>query len=369
MNYIYLSYYTYCENYVYVVDFYMYFKNSAHNVIGIMTKYWKKWFIENRAGNDSYFLSKDIYFKGKKKRIRVKCQGKPPDALDIELIVLSHINEVREKAKTTRAALASDYYELQYLSMKLMQTFEAIVVTAQIFLSFLPIHEQEIYKQQFGMRYIHGTTSIEGNTLSLQQVRDLIEYDTIPQGKSKREVFEVSNFEKVLEYRNTYKGKVTLSFIKKLHDLIIRGAGEVEPGAFRRHDQTMIVGYDYPLCPSVLIEEELQRLIDDYYTKLRNRSHPFEQAVLFHLNFETIHPFGDGNGRVGREIFNYMITKEGYPPMLFLGEERETYISALKAGNNNKYQDMVGMFINMYLNRYSSVLMEFESKNHMSTGR
>ena len=263
-----------------------------------------------------------------------------------------------EKAKSTRVFLTSHYYELHYISLELMQTFEKIAVTAQIMFHFLPIHEQAIYKQQFEMKYIHGTTSIEGNTLSLQQVRDLIEYDAIPQGKSKREIFEVSNFEKVLEYRNAYKGKITLSFIKKLHDFIIRGTGEVEAGAFRRTDDIAIVGYDFSQCPSLLIEEQLQQIIDDYYSKLQSKCHPFEQAVIFHLHFETIHPFDDGNGRVGREIFNYMITKEGYPPMLFLGEERELYISALKAGNSDKFQDMVGMFIDMYLNRYHSLLIE-----------
>ena len=136
----------------------------------------------------------------------------------------------------------------------------------------------------------------------------------------------------------------------------MKETGKVELGSFRRSDDIVILGYDFLLCPSLLIEEQLQDLIDDYYTKLRNRYHPFEQAILFHLNFETIHPFGDGNGRVGREIFNYMITKESYPPMLFLGEERDTYISALKAGNDKKYHDMVEMFIDMYLNRYHSML-------------
>lgn len=136
----------------------------------------------------------------------------------------------------------------------------------------------------------------------------------------------MSNFEKVLKYRNTYKGKVILPFIKKLHEFIMREAGEVEPRSFRRNNDIAILGYNFSLCPSLLIEEQFQHLIDGYYTKIRSRYHSFEQAVLFHLNFETIHPFGDGNGRVGREILNYMITKEGYPPMLFLGEERGIYL-------------------------------------------
>jgi len=335
--------------------------------MGIMTEYWKKWFLENRTGTDLYYLSKDIYFKGKKKRIRIKCQGNPPNISDIEHIVASHINEIVEKAEVARVTLASDYYELQYIPVELMQAFEKISVAVQISLDLLLIHEQEIYKRQFGMRYIHGTTSIEGNTLSLQQVHDLLEFDVIPQAKSKKEVFEVNNVEKVLEYRNVYKGKVTLSFIKKLHEIIMRGVGEVGPGAFRRNDDVVILGYDFSLCPSLLIEEQLQYLINDYYTKLQSKYHPFEQAVLFHLNFETIHPFEDGNGRVGREIFNHMITKEGYPPMLFLGEEREAYISALKAGNDNQNQNLVNTFMDMYLMCYDSVLMCLKPKNHPST--
>jgi Fic family protein len=102
----------------------------------------------------------------------------------------------------------------------------------------------------------------------------------------------------------------------------------------------------------------LQQHIDTYYTNVRKRHHPFEQAALFHLTFETIHPFSDGNGRVGREIFNYMITKEGYPPMLFLGGEREAYIAALKAGDEENYGSMVGQLIEMYMALYRSVIDE-----------
>ena len=321
-----------------------------------MDGYWKKWFIEERAGTNSSFLSKDIYFKGKRKRIRITCEGNPKEQSDIEHIISSHLNEVVKKAENARMALVSDYYFLQYIQIEAMEYFEKITTTVQIFLDFLPVHEQEIYKKQFGMRYIHGTTSIEGNTLSLQQVSDLLELQLTPHAKSKREVFEVSNFEKVLEYRNTSKGKVTLAFIKKLHELAMRETGEADPGVFRQNDNTFIIGYDFSVCPSILIEEQLQHIIDDYYAKASSNYHPFELAVLFHLHFEMIHPFSDGNGRVGREIFNYMITKEGYPPMLFLGEERERYISALKHGNAERYEDMVRILMGMYLGLYLSAL-------------
>lgn len=56
-----------------------------------------------------------------------------------------------------------------------------------------------------------------------------------------------------------------------------------------------------------------------YYDSLQNKAHPFEAAVIFHYEFEAIHPFTDGNGRVGREVFNYMLMREKFPKLLFLG--------------------------------------------------
>lgn len=71
-----------------------------------------------------------------------------------------------------------------------------------------------------------------------------------------------------------------------------------------------------------------------------------------------IHPFTDGNGRVGREVLNYMLKKFDYPRLLFLGHEREDYINALKLGNIGKYQDMVNVLGNLIITQRLNIFRE-----------
>ena len=134
--------------------------------------------------------------------------------------------------------------------------------------------------------------------------------------------------------------------------------GSNSAGVFRRIDGVCIAGCDLPVTPAVLIEEELEDLIDRYYEQLDNGVHPFEAAVMFHYDFEMIHPFTDGNGRVGREIFNYMLKKCGYPRLLFFGAERPKYIQSLKSGNNVKYAEMITVFADLISEQRYNILAE-----------
>ena len=127
----------------------------------------------------------------------------------------------------------------------------------------------------------------------------------MPNGKSLREINEVQNFKQVKLYRDKYRGKVSIDFIRTLHSLIMNNIDVNSAGAFRRTDDIWIQGCDIRVTPAELIEEELSSAIDRYYERIEVRSiHPFEAAVLFHFDFELVHPFTDGNGRVGREIFH-----------------------------------------------------------------
>jgi Fic family protein len=71
-----------------------------------------------------------------------------------------------------------------------------------------------------------------------------------------------------------------------------------------------------------------------------------------------IHPFTDGNGRVGREIFNYMLKKGGYPRLLFLGADREKYINSLQLGNEEKHDQMIEVFYSLIYEQRYHILTE-----------
>ena len=74
-----------------------------------------------------------------------------------------------------------------------------------------------------------------------------------------------------------------------------------------------------------------------WYEKERYKIHPLELAFKFHHKFEMIHPFADGNGRVGRMLLNYILLKEGYFPIIIRKNQREKYIKALDAADRGKY--------------------------------
>lgn len=245
-----------------------------------------------------------------------------------------------------------------HLNAEQLKTIEHIKHAYQAFTSLLTVNEIQAYEQKFEINYVQGTNTIEGNTLTVNQTADLLINGFTPEGKSLREINEIQNFKKVKTYRAKYRGKTTLDFIKTLHMLIMDNIDLDTAGEFRRNDNIGIAGYELMVTPAILIEQELQRAINEYYEEINNKGHPFETATLFHYKFEMIHPFTDGNGRVGREIFNYMLSKQGYPKLLFIGSDRQTYIKSLKHGNENQFTEMITIFANLISKQHHPALIE-----------
>jgi len=276
-------------------------------------------------------------------------------ALDLEL-----------RAVKKKADLSASRYKVDYLSRDDVRGIEEIRYIYTLFRELMTVNEVEEYEKNFEIHYIHGTTAIEGNTLSLEEAYALYNTGKLPDGKSLREINEVQNFRKVVRYRNSYRGNVGLNFIREVHALIMDNIDMESAGTFRRTDDIMIVGRSERVCPHVVIEEELKRAIDDYYSALKEGKYPFEQAVLFHHRFEAIHPFTDGNGRVGREMLNYMLTSAGFPRLLFVGgKERERYIDSLNMGDKEKYREMVQAFVNLIVEQRKKKMIEKTIKERL----
>jgi len=291
-----------------------------------------------------YYLVKDIKINGKKTKITKNIGTQKPTEEEQQQLSEKYAYEIENKALEKEAKINSEKYKAKYLEKKLIETLETIRGLYKKYTKLLTVDESQVYEQNFEIMYVQGTTAIEGNTLTLSQTHDLLINEILPDGKTLREVNEVQNFKKVKEYRAQYNNKVTLEFIKELHKLIMNNIDHHSAGSFRRIDSLAISGCELAVTPSMLIESELIGIINNYYQALNNKNHPFEEAILFHYNFEMIHPFTDGNGRVGREILNYMLRKSGYPRLLFLGTERVNYIKMLKLANEENYKAMITNF-------------------------
>jgi len=305
-----------------------------------------------------YFLVKSVQVGSKRSKAKKYLGTVPPTGKDKARLSAEFAAEMEFRVAKRKGELSLGVYHADYLPRETLLEVERVRSIYGSVLGFLTTNEVQAYEDKFEVTYIQGTTSIEGNTLTHAQAENLLLHDLPPQGKSLREINEVQNFKKVVAYRNSYTRKVTVGFIRNLHSLIMDNIDRETPGTFRRRDDLGIAGCDLAVTPAAQIEEELEQIIAGYYGALDTGKHPFEQAALFHYNFEMIHPFTDGNGRVGREILNYMLTRSHYPRLLFLGKDRSRYIGALKEGNIEDYSEMVATFAQLIVEQRLRILEE-----------
>ena len=306
---------------------------------------------QHLKSSEIYYLVKDVRVKERTLKVRDRIgKTQPTQQEELELISTPNIN-LEVKAFNKKVTLSKGQVKARYLKLDDLLKLERTKYWREFFSLFLTTSEEQYFEELGEVDYVHGTTAIEGNTFTIQQVDDLLRKGVSPSGKSLREVNEVQNYLKVREYRESYGGRVTIPFIRRLHTLVMDKIEAQSAGTFRRIDYIGIRGVDDAVTPAILIEGELQRIIGEYYKNLKMGWSPFEEAVLFHYRFEMIHPFTDGNGRVGREVLNHMLTRAGYPRLIFTKTGREEYIDALHQGNRGLFEPMVSKFVGLLMDR------------------
>lgn len=183
--------------------------------------------------------------------------------------------------------------------------------------------------------------AIEGNSFTVDETRTLKErgLGMIPQGKPLVEAFEMlDHFRAYEEMVRTVEAPLTEDYIKHLHFLLTehtiayRHAGAL-PGEYTDHD--MCAGDTIFGDHEVLIARVPQLLTQVEQALAGGRWHPMEAAAIFHGHFEWLHPFRDGNGRLGRLLCNKILLRYNLPILIVTQEQREEYLSCMKAFRND----------------------------------
>ena len=183
----------------------------------------------------------------------------------------------------------------------------------------------------FKTEYAYHMIAIEGNTLSLREVRLIIEHGLTIGSHSLREHLEAVNIPKALEYIIESAGrkrKLRVEDILALHSLAMRSIDKAEPGRFRS-GYVAISGSKYLPPPAYevpfLVEQMVEHLNSNPF-----KLDPVELAFKAHLWLVSIHPFRDGNGRVARLLMGLILLRGGYPPAIIRKEHRRRYLTVLE---------------------------------------
>jgi len=233
------------------------------------------------------------------------------------------------------------------------------------------INETEIPEQVF------NSNAIENSTLSLEETEKILLQIDLDRYASEREIFEAKNLAKVvlLISEKAKKEELSLSVILSLHKILLTGIRDEIAGRFRKKGEYAKVGSHIGLDPE-LIEEKLEKIIIEYKSNISENI--IKRLAKLHLNLESIHPFVDGNGRIGRVINNYVLVREGYVPINIKFIDRVKYYEAFREfddkGETKIMEEIIGKAIcNSYYKRITYLegkeivsLLEYAKRKKLS---
>ena len=218
--------------------------------------------------------------------------------------------------------------------------------------------EVERLRDEFLVEYTYNSNAIEGNTLTLQETAMVLKGVTIDQKPLKDHLEAIGHRDAFRYVENLVKGKTALSeyTIRSIHSLVLIDRPE-DKGVFRRIPVRIMGAFHEPPQPYMV-----EPMINDLLIKHGERKasmHLIEAIALFHLDFEGIHPFIDGNGRTGRLLMNLELMQNGYPAIDVKFTDRRRYYEAFDAyyrnQNANAMIQLIAEYVDGRLGTYLTV--------------
>jgi len=218
----------------------------------------------------------------------------------------------------------------------------------------LKLTDKDILKkirETFLIKYTYNTNASEGNTITLKETELILKKGIIPESHSLREVYEIENTVRAYDYIENYKEELNHKFILKLHELVTEKtlANKKNEGRYRLKEQNVSMGGSKYFPPKG--GRQIKRLISDIIEKYNKcKLSLIEKMILFHSAFIAIHPFIDGNGRVSRLIFNWMLLRENLFPIDFPSENHIEYTNLMETSRDGDSIPLANYLFDKILN-------------------
>lgn len=210
--------------------------------------------------------------------------------------------------------------------------------------------------------HVYNSNAIENSTLTLEETEKILLQLDLDRYVTEREIFEAKNLARVMEYLegNTDK-KLTDKSILLFHKMLLGNIGDDIAGRWRTGNEWVRVGTHIGADPAE-VQKLIKAAIKTFYAASEDSI--ITRIARFHLEFEHVHPFVDGNGRIGRLLNNYLLLEAGYVPINVAFVNRTQYYDALRAYDSDSdtkaMEEIIGLALS---NRLHKRLAYLEGKN------
>jgi Fic family protein len=278
--------------------------------------------------------------------------------------------KIRKAYKTIHNFLESNKFIEEAKKMKLKQDLflgEKILEVeacklhyAKEFQKLDSLTKQEILKN-FLIEFAYNTTSIEGNTIKINEARRLLEEGKTPKNKTLREIYDLQNTEKVFFELFELKDDINHDFIIDIHKKLL---DNIDKRIGYRTQDVRVIKANFKSAPAPYVKTDMDLLLK-WYNEYKEKLHPLVLGQIFHHKFEKIHPFMDGNGRTGRMLLNYILIRRNYPPIVIRNKNHEKYLTAMRKADASDlfktkvegYQDLIQFVANEMIEGYWNIFL------------
>ncbi|MDO8650180.1 MAG: Fic family protein, partial [Candidatus Berkelbacteria bacterium] len=187
---------------------------------------------------------------------------------------------------------------------------------------------------------VYNSNAIENSTLTLKETEKILLNQEVSRDVSVREVFEAKNLAQVLTFVRLKYREADLSqeLILLLHKMLLNGINDQIAGRLRGPNEYVRVGTHVAPAPEQ-VERLVEQLLADYAADAE--TYFADQIAHFHLGFEHIHPFNDGNGRIGRVLINYQLAQNGFPPIIIRDKEKQLYYASFRENEGSPHRTKI----------------------------
>lgn len=330
----------------------MFFSLMAYiykKIIGKKPYYYLR--VSKRDGNK--VITKDIAYLGNN---IAKIQKQ------LDQLSTKYKEEIRKGHKNIKKFIDSHYYldkvkKLKsdpYFDIDVLKKIEAIKLHYSKEFNKLDNKTKEEIYENFLIDFAYNTTSIEGNTITLEEADKLLKENLTPKEKSPRDVFDLQNTQKVFFYLLENKPKFSQKLVITIHDMLLENI-DLRKG-YRDRDIRVLRSH-FKTSPGKYVKIDMN-LLFKWYEKHKDKMHPLVLFALFHQKFEKIHPFFDGNGRTGRMVMNYLLIQNGYPPLIIQKRKRSLYLETLSQADKSDLNNIEPKYFKKLINYIASEMIE-----------